>query len=75
MFGKKLVTTTHWRCIQNIRIDRIIRDYNAILYNFVLITPVGKLVTEKPVDFVGFDNVVEFKPYKLRLKFMLCSVS
>ena len=23
--------------------------------------PLGKLVTEKPVDFVGFDNVVEFK--------------
>ena len=22
--------------------------------------PLGKLVTEKPVDFVGFDNVVEF---------------
>ena len=24
-------------------------------------TSLGKLVTEKPVDFVGFDNVVEFK--------------
>jgi hypothetical protein len=23
-------------------------------------TALGKLVTEKPVDFVGFDNVVEF---------------
>jgi len=75
MFGKKLVITTHWRCIQTIRIDRIILDYNVILYDFVLITPLGKLVTEKSVDFVGFDNVVEFKPYKLRLKFMLCSVS
>ena len=28
------------------------------------ILPLGKLVTEKPVDFVGFDNVVEF--YKNR---------
>ncbi len=24
------------------------------------INALGKLVTEKPVDFVGFDNVVEF---------------
>jgi hypothetical protein len=60
MFGKKLVITTHWRCIQNIRIDRIILDYNVLLYDFVLITPLGKLVTEKSVDFVGFENVVEF---------------
>ena len=25
-----------------------------------LVRSLGKLVTEKPVDFVGFDNVVEF---------------
>jgi hypothetical protein len=26
----------------------------------LILYSLGKLVTEKPVDFVGFDNVVEF---------------
>ncbi len=30
------------------------------MYNMNPTTSLGKLVTEKPVDFVGFDNVVEF---------------
>ena len=30
------------------------------IYNLKTINSLGKLVTEKPVDFVGFDNVVEF---------------
>jgi len=27
---------------------------------FTIVDTLGKSVTEKPVDFVGFDNVVEF---------------
>jgi len=27
---------------------------------YLVLEPLGKLVTEKSVDFVGFDNVVEF---------------
>ncbi len=38
-----------------------LKDINLAVMNlFLLVTTLGKLVTEKPVDFVGFDNVVEF---------------
>ena len=34
------------------------QEYTAFITQYEL--SLGKLVTEKPVDFVGFDNVVEF---------------
>ena len=33
---------------------------NSTYSSTVCAATLGKLVTEKPVDFVGFDNVVEF---------------
>ena len=38
----------------------IVEGDNQEVLRHLHMLPLGKLVTEKPVDFVGFDNVVEF---------------
>ena len=37
MFGKLFVTTTHGRCIQSIRVDRVIRYIRIVLNNSMLV--------------------------------------
>ena len=53
-----------WYIVVDVQNDMVFFDKKGLLLNVVqsdlLPLTLGKLVTEKPVDLVGFDNVVEF---------------